>query len=253
MKINKYFLIFIFLIICTITIIILLLRTKLFFTHTIIPKKIYQTYKTKSLVPQKVFENIKKFAPEYEYEFFNDEDCINFIKSNFPPEVLDAYNNLINTAHKADLFRYCLIYINGGIYLDIKTVLLKPLKDIFKDNYVYSALSILKETVYQGIIASPPKNKFFLDLIDYIVNTKEITSYQVFTNNFYTQIQKNINSGSINPGLSNGKQNFYLFKEKCSIDPNECPDGLDRYGRCCFIYDNDEKIFQVRYADFPWN
>lgn len=250
MKINKYLLIFIFLII--VSIIFILCRTKLFFKNSLIPKKIYQTYKSKSIVPQKVFENIKKYAPEYDYEFFNDKDCVTFIEKHFPPNVLTAYNKLEHTAHKADLFRYCILYINGGVYLDIKTVLLKPLKDIFKENYVYSAISILKETIYQGIIASPPKNKFFLDLINYIVDTSIISEYQMFTHDFYNKILKNINS-KIKPGLNTGKQNFYLFKEQCTTGFNDCPDGLDRYGRCCFIYDNEEKIFQVRYADFPWN
>ena len=130
-------------------------------------------------------------------------------------------------------------------------MIIKPLKDIFKDNYIYSTLSILKESIYQGIIAAPPKNKFFLDLIDFIVNTKIITEYQMFTANFYMQIQKNIKS-KISPGLNTGKQNFYLFKEKCTTNNNDCNDGLDQYGRCCYIYNNNEKIFQVRYADFPW-
>ena len=73
----------------------------------------------------------------------------------------------------------------------------------------------------------------------------------MFTRNFYTQIQKNINS-KISPGLNTGKQNFYLFKEKCNTNNNDCNDGLYQYGRCCYIYNNNEKIFQVRYADFPW-
>jgi hypothetical protein len=250
MKLSKYLIIFVFFIICGTF--IFLCSSKLFFKNEGIPKKIYQTYSSKSLVPQKVFDGIKKYAPDYEYEFFSDDDCVEFIKSNFPSNILDAYNKLENTAHKADLFRYCILYVKGGIYLDIKTVLLKPLKDIFKHNYIYSALSILENTVYQGIIATPPKNKFFLDSIDFIVNTKIITKYQMFTTNFYTQILSYINSDIISFGLNTGKQNFYLFEEKCGTNPEDCSDGLDRYGRCCYIYDNDEKIFQVRYADFPW-
>jgi len=81
MKINKYLLIFIFLIL--VAIIIMCCRTNLFFKNSLIPKKIYQTYKSKSSVPQKVFENIKKYGPEYDYEFFSDEDCVTFIKSIF--------------------------------------------------------------------------------------------------------------------------------------------------------------------------
>ena len=217
-----------------------------------IPKKIYQTYSSKYLVPSKVFDAIKKYAPEYNYYFFDDDNCVDFITSNFDISVINAYNNLENTAHKADLFRYCVLYVYGGIYLDIKTVLIKPLADIFNGNYIYSSLSIVNNTIYQGIIATPPRKQFFLDLIEYIVNTKTIDNYHVFTNNFYTQVEKYINYKKILPGINKGKENFYLFEEKCTANENDCIGGLDRYGRCCYMYDKDKKIFQVRYSDFPW-
>ena len=45
-----------------------------------IPKIIMQTYIDRDKVPQKVFDNIKKYAPEYEYLFFNNEGCLRFLK-----------------------------------------------------------------------------------------------------------------------------------------------------------------------------
>ena len=45
--------------------------------------------------------------------------CREFIKVNFNPLVLKAYDTLIPTAYKADLFRLCVLYINGGIYGDL--------------------------------------------------------------------------------------------------------------------------------------
>jgi len=41
-------------------------------------------------------------------------------KRFFPKEVLIAYDSLIPGAYKADLWRLCMLYIHGGIYLDIK-------------------------------------------------------------------------------------------------------------------------------------
>ena len=43
-----------------------------------------------------------------------------FIKNNYPVDVLEAFNKLIPGAYKADLWRYCVLYKLGGIYLDIK-------------------------------------------------------------------------------------------------------------------------------------
>jgi mannosyltransferase OCH1-like enzyme len=221
-----------------------------------IPKILIQTYKNKNKVPQKVFDNIKKFASDYEYRFFEDKDCINFIKNNFSNDVLEGYQRLQNGAHKADLFRYCYLYINGGVYIDIKTELMKPLNEIFNKNYVYSVLSKVKNTIYQGIIATPPKKELFKKLIDHCVETskEKIDYYQIFTNHFYKTIQEDLKKIK-NPteGLNKGENyNYFLLSENCDYKQNECHDGLDRYGYCCYIVLEKEKIFKVRYADYPW-
>lgn len=51
---------------------------------------------------------------------FNDADCRTFIMNEYPPDVLTAYDRLIPTAFKADLWRYCILYKYGGVYLDVK-------------------------------------------------------------------------------------------------------------------------------------
>ena len=51
---------------------------------------------------------------------FNDADCRAFIMNEYPPDVLTAYDKLIPTAFKADLWRYCVLYKYGGVYLDVK-------------------------------------------------------------------------------------------------------------------------------------
>ena len=51
---------------------------------------------------------------------FNDTDCRTFIMNEYPPDVLIAYDRLIPTAFKADLWRYCVLYKYGGVYLDVK-------------------------------------------------------------------------------------------------------------------------------------
>ena len=53
---------------------------------------------------------------------FNDSDCRTFIMREYPPDVLIAYDRLIPTAFKADLWRYCVLYKYGGVYLDVKYV-----------------------------------------------------------------------------------------------------------------------------------
>ena len=43
--------------------------------------------------------------------YFNDQDCINFM-NRIGGKYFRAYNSLIPTAYKADLWRYCVLYKN---------------------------------------------------------------------------------------------------------------------------------------------
>lgn len=49
---------------------------------------------------------------------FDDESATEFISSNFNGEVLTAYQTCNIPAMRADYFRYCFLYLNGGIYVD---------------------------------------------------------------------------------------------------------------------------------------
>ena len=90
--------------------------------HPIFPLTIYQTWHTKRLPPKmrERVELLKRQNPRFEHRLFDDADCRAFIRDHFRPDVLDAYDALIPGAYKADLWRCCVLYIHGGIYLDIK-------------------------------------------------------------------------------------------------------------------------------------
>jgi len=97
-----------------------------------IPKVIYQTWKTKNLHPnvQKVRDNIQRLNPSYEMKLFDDAEMDSFIKENYSDEIYECYNNLLMGAAKADFWRYCVLYINGGIYLDIDSNITGSLDDL---------------------------------------------------------------------------------------------------------------------------
>ena len=65
-------------------------------------------------------EKIKRANPEFKHHLFDNTERRNFIEQNFEPKVLEAYDALIPGAYRADLWRYCVLYKLGGIYLDIK-------------------------------------------------------------------------------------------------------------------------------------
>ena len=221
-----------------------------------IPNIIFQTYYDKSKIPQYIFDNIKKYGSNYDYILYDDIDAIKFLEHYYSKEVVDTFKRLNLGAHKADLLRYCFLYINGGIYLDIKTILIKPLDEIFIDKtYFYSALSSVR-WLYQGIIASPPRNTLFLHLITKIVKAWTISikiNYLIFCKDIYKKIQSDTINKKIKQGLNIGvNNNYYLFEEKCNKKTTDLCPKLDRYGKCCSIYDKGELIFITRDPNFPW-
>lgn len=220
---------------------------------------IFQTYSNKSAIPQKVYDNIKRYAPNYKHIITDDNENKNFIMKYYGEKYLNAYNKLEYGAHKADLWRYLVLYKYGGIYMDIKTELLKPVDDIFTDkSTMYLVQGSNGTNIYNGLMYSPPKNPVYLKLINLCLeNIEEVKKdYMLFVKQFHTFIKEKITSENI-PICENikisGLPTIYIFNEKCTKNKDECPDGLDRYGFCCYIYGkNNEKVFKTRYSDFPW-
>jgi mannosyltransferase OCH1-like enzyme len=90
--------------------------------NNVIPLNIYMTWHTKKIpfsMKQNI-SNIKRLNPEFKIHLYDEEECRDFIKNNFDSIVLNSYDNLIPKAYKADLWRYCILYKKGGIYMDVK-------------------------------------------------------------------------------------------------------------------------------------
>lgn len=108
------------------------------------PKILHQTFRSRAL-PQAIHENIEKIKsmnPDWEHRFYDDADITDFIGNNYPKQILDRYHRINPTygAARADLFRYLLMYRCGGVYIDIKSALRKPLTDVLHadDRYLLS-------------------------------------------------------------------------------------------------------------------
>ncbi|WP_113625966.1 glycosyltransferase family 32 protein [Pectobacterium peruviense] len=105
-----------------------------------ISKKIHQVY-TKGIydLPKEILESIEKLKemnPGWEYFFYDERNIIEYIDKHYGKEMLSVYLNIDPKygAAKADLFRYLLIYIEGGVYLDIKSSCSIPLDNVIKED-----------------------------------------------------------------------------------------------------------------------
>jgi len=110
----------------------------------IIPRKIFQLIPNKNYIHpelKQTIDKIKTLNPEWKYMLYDDTDMLNYIYRNYP-QYVDTYLKINPKygASRADFFRYLLMYKEGGVYLDIKSSMNKPLKYIIsnKDEYVLS-------------------------------------------------------------------------------------------------------------------
>ena len=138
-----------------------------------IPLKIYQTWETKNM-PEKMRENVDRLKsqnPEFNHHLFDASERREFIKTFFEEDVLNAYDKLVPGAYKADLWRYGVLYINGGVYLDIKYSNVGDFKllQLTDDEYFVPDIVESGGGIYNAFIICKPGNKILLDAIHRVV------------------------------------------------------------------------------------
>ena len=153
---------------------------------SVIPLKIFQTFGTKNL-PKEIktlVNRVQQENPEFEYYLFDDNDCRAFIQEHFDEDVVNAYDTLVPGAFKADLWRLCVLYIHGGMYMDIKLrnadgVKLISLTD--KEYFVRDMDGIGggQKGVYNAFMVAKPKNPKIRDAIDLIVHNVQTRFYGI--------------------------------------------------------------------------
>ena len=139
--------------------------------NIIIPTNIFQTWRSKILPPLMTLSilKIKKLNPKFNYFLFDDNDCREFIRTHFRPDVLDAYDRLIPGAYKADLWRYCILFIKGGIYLDIKYTPLNDFRFINLTESEHLVYDIDGVNIYNALMVCLPGNQLLINAINKIV------------------------------------------------------------------------------------
>jgi mannosyltransferase OCH1-like enzyme len=152
----------------------------------LIPQVIVQTSKLQ--FPKKLVnwwgENLNS---SWKIERFYDDDIINFFHEN-PleefPNILNVFNQLEFGQHKADLFRYYYLYINGGVYIDSDAVIndienFTKIINNFDHFFVKSDLELNKNfdprnahpNIYNGFIGCIPKSDIIYQALKHIYNT----------------------------------------------------------------------------------
>lgn len=152
-----------------------------------VPNIVHQTFISRNLPPEisKIVLHNKRVCSQCKFIFYDDEECDNFIKTNFEQRTYDAYKKIndVYGAMKADFFRYCVLYKIGGIYLDIKSLIKVPLFKLINksDICILDKLRNDKEpyrirspTYEQWLLIFAPNHPYLLEMINLMVHCIEI-------------------------------------------------------------------------------
>ena len=155
-----------------------------------IPKKLHFTYKTEC-VPEKFQRNLtlwKKMCPDWEMHYYSDTMIFDFFEEHFPEYLSDLSKVTVGSV-LADVFRYALLYIHGGMYTDIDTI---PLKKIPMDWLNYKTVLGYEfqlgkgsadfyykhDVICQWTMLTVPKNPLFKEALNKCIqNLREINFY----------------------------------------------------------------------------
>lgn len=221
-----------------------------------IPRVIHQTYHTPAQVPAKVAARWKRYAPGWPRHLYDDAACINILRSNFSAKYVSVFDKL-KGAHRADLCRYAIMFLYGGVYADIKFKLLVPLDNIVQlseNASIRTVEAFNGEMLHQGFIIAVPRQVLFLKLMAHMQSTVlsgKKYEYQTFTRYMFVQI-RTVNHHLFYEQCAEAGQQYLLRGIKPSIKGIT---GLDRYCRVCVIVNRpgDFRVLaKIRFDDYPW-
>lgn len=159
-----------------------------------IPKNIFQTNRSQEYVDNnqilKSAQTTWKIQKGFRYYFFDDNQMKQFMLDHFDERVNEAFDLCPMMVMKADLWRYCVIYIHGGIYADSDTIRKKSMTEFVNhdvDLVIFGEDNKLNQQCFcQWIFAAPVNSPILKAIIDEcvtrILNTHEFKGLNTILN-----------------------------------------------------------------------
>lgn len=247
--------------------------TPIKYTHGV-PKVIYRTHRSRD-VPMSMAVNCHEkwlnMNPDYSMVWFTDIDCDTFMKK-LNPRITSAYNKLKPGAFKADLWRACILYEKGGVYVDSfctpATSLNLILSNCWNKHIPDQFISVkdvdhinndgkMISGIHNGFIVATKRHPFLKQYIDDIVSNVEANFYGEHfldvTGPFCLMRAINkVNGRSVNykshHGYNHSKFPYFLFEYNLfhpyqRVSKNSIPIMYKKYSIISYLH---EKILRMR-------
>jgi len=230
---------------------------------------IIQTSPTQTMSKKKYYSisTILTTSVDYPYRFFDDKDVLDFVKTHFSQLIVDAINNLVPGAYVADIFRYCYLYLYGGIYIDCKKIVYISFTDYIKRfvHYTHNMHNI-HNTLEIFVKDIPPGMTYNAVIVsDRLSKTIKLTlMYAVFmiVNNLYTEDPLNITGpGCLGDAIRYVyKNNSYPYFYKNTVEPNRSSEfsyivdltGYNVIKNTYYGYYDEDNYYNLRHYHLLW-
>lgn len=135
-----------------------------------IPRLLFQTFETDDGPPKMAMarQTWKDLNPDWTLHFHDAEMRREFIGKHYGPEHVAAYDRLTSGAYKADFWRYCALYVHGGVYVDVDAVCRVPLDDVIRpeDRFLSARAGNVPWAIHNGFIACTPEHPFLARAVE---------------------------------------------------------------------------------------
>jgi hypothetical protein len=149
-----------------------------------ITKIFYQSWD--SNIPSQVLDETIKYIPkDFIYKRFSIKDIQDYLKNYWGEDLLKLFNSYKKIPHKIDLWRYCILYDTGGVYMDADCILKSDISILLNNDAVFVTNDRQVQNIFNGFIMTIPKNPILKEIIDYMINVN--TSFE---NDYYYNCQK---------------------------------------------------------------
>lgn len=126
--------------------------------------------------PANVDMNAAAHLRGFELRYHDDESGAEYVAKRCGAEAGRAYRCLLDPAYRADLFRWCALYAEGGVYIDTDILLQQPIESIVNMctgatiGYDLPAANRHAERKQMKVLASVPTHPLARCMLETIVN-----------------------------------------------------------------------------------
>jgi mannosyltransferase OCH1-like enzyme len=101
-----------------------------------IPNRVYQTWET-PLIPSllaRQLRRVRRLNPDYSFFFFDADARAEYMERHYGGHpILQVFRDLKLRTAQVDVWRYCILYREGGVYCDIDSALSVPLHQVISE------------------------------------------------------------------------------------------------------------------------